>query len=119
MRQKEAKRDRQREAREMAEQAADEAGDGDAMGEEGGAGRAVDGDGWHYIDMSGEEQGPYETGMMLGWVEQGHFDPSHLQVRRGDTGDFGLMQEVPKPLFGYTLKPLIERLPDPSLFSNS
>ena len=85
----------------MAEQAADDEGD-DAMGEaeaqESGAGDAAAGDGWFYIDMSGDEQGPFETTMMLGWVEQGQLDPSQLQVRRGDTGDFGLMEEVRLPL---------------------
>jgi len=53
------------------------------------------GDGWYYIDnMAGEVQGPFGTGLMLGWVEQGMLEPAALEVRRGEEGEFRMMEEV-------------------------
>ena len=38
---------------------------------------------WHYIDLSGNEQGPYTCEEMLQWYQDGFFPPAHM-VKRMD-----------------------------------
>ena len=54
-------------------------------------------------------QGPFATRMMLGWVQQEALEPSQLRVRRGETGDFGLMEEVFPLYAGLTGQELVEQ----------
>ena len=36
---------------------------------------------WHYIDLSGNEQGPFTCARMLQWYQDNHFPPAHMVKR--------------------------------------
>ena len=38
---------------------------------------------WHYIDLSGNEQGPFTCAQMLQWYQDNYFPPAHMVKRVG------------------------------------